>query len=220
LPLVRLLSASLPVGAFAYSRGLETAVEAGWVTEARSVEAWVFGVLEQSFTTLDGALFLRMMAALEADDVAGFQQADDWLAAGRESREFQLEDLRTAEALLRLLADLDTPAAARFGAGCRTFPGAFAIAAHNLAPDVAPDAEAALAALMWGFCDAQVAAAIRLGAIGQTDGQRLLCAAPAVIGRCVARAAALGDDEIGNVSVLLAIGSAMHETQASRLFRS
>lgn len=216
LPLLRLLSASLPVGAFAYSRGLEHAVSAGWVRTAREVEAWIFGTLEQSYTSLDGALFLRMMSALAARDDTGFGRADDWLAAARESRELQQEDRRTAEALLTLMDDLGQPTAPASGHRCRSYPAAYALAAHDL--DVA--AEPALAGLMWAVCDAQVAAAIRLSCIGQVDGQRILKAASSLIACCVATAAKTGDDDIGNVSVLLAIGSAQHEVQTSRLFRS
>lgn len=216
LALLRLVSASLPVGAFAYSRGLEFAVHERWVQDADGVRDWIFGTLEHTIAPLDGALFLRMMAALSNDDAAGFATAGDWLAAGRESRELQLEDRRMAEALLQLLSDLAVPCVRRYGADCRTFPGAFALAAH----DLSVRADAALAGLMWSVCDAQVAAAIRLGCIGQTDGQRILAAAPARIARCVALAAATEDDQIGNVSVMLALGSALHETQESRLFRS
>lgn len=217
LPLLRLLSASLPVGAFAYSRGLEHAVAAGWVGTADTVRSWVFGVLERSYATLDGALFLRLMAALKDEDNAAFARADSWLSAARESQELQQEDQRTAEALLTLLIDLDVDLAkGPLSAHCRSYPAAYALAAHDL--QVQP--EAALSGLMWAMCDAQIAAAIRLGCIGQVDGQRILSAAPEVISDCVAIAAALDETEIGNVSVMLAIGSAQHEVQPSRLFRS
>lgn len=213
LPLLRLLSASLPVGAFAYSRGLEHAVHKGWVVDESGLRDWVFGTLQETVTPLDGAIFLRMIGALEAGAPDRFAALGDRLAAGRESRELQREDRRMAEALVTLLRDMGTGAPVP---DCTTFPGAFAFAAHGLCVN----AEAALAALLWGFCDAQVAAAIRLGVIGQTAGQRLLAEAPARIGDCVRIAAGLEEDQIGNLSVLLAIGSALHETQESRLFRS
>lgn len=213
LPLLRLVSASLPVGGFAYSRGLEPAVAAGRVGNAEAVREWVFGVLRHSYAALDGALFLRMMAALEASDATGFRRLDDWASAARESRELQEEDRRTAEALLSLLVAL-TPEAPPLP--CESYPAAFAQAAHGL--HIAP--EAALAGLMWAVCDAQIAAAIRLGVIGQVDGQRILSDAPKVIAACVDRARTLDESEIGNVSVMLAIGSAHHELQRSRLFRS
>ena len=39
LHLLRLVSPSLPVGAFSYSRGLEYAAEAGWVTDEATARA-------------------------------------------------------------------------------------------------------------------------------------------------------------------------------------
>ncbi|BCP54811.1 urease accessory protein UreF [Kaistia sp. 32K] len=216
LHLLRLVSPSLPVGAFSYSRGLEFAAEAGWVTDEASAKDWILGTLEHSFARLDGALFWRMMAALTAADHGEFLRFDAWLAAGRESRELQLEDRRMGEALLTLLADLEVPGALRVRGGTLTYPAAFAIAAHHW--EVSP--AAALKGLMWTIVEGQVAAAMRLVRLGHTAGQRILIAATPVIERSVATARTLDDDEIGNVSVAMAMASAWHETQYSRLFRS
>lgn len=216
LQLLRLVSPSLPVGGFAYSRGLEWAVRSGRVTDEARAGSWILGVIEHVVAGFDGALFLRLAAALAADDRPAFLAANAWLAAGRESRELQLEDRRMGEALLRLLMDLDVPAAHGFSGERLTYPAAFAIAAGHWA--IAP--EAALAGLLWSMVETQVAAAIRLVPLGHTAGQRILIAAVPVIGRSVARAALLSDDEIGNAAPGLAMASAWHETQYSRLFRS
>jgi urease accessory protein len=213
LHLLRLVSPSLPVGAFSYSRGLEYAAEAGWVHDEATARDWILGTLEESFARLDGALFWRMMAALEAGDQEAFLRHDAWLAAGRESRELQLEDRRMGEALRTLLADLDVPGV---GHETSTYAAAFALAAHHWQVSAA----AALKGLMWTIVEGQVAAAIRLVRLGQTAGQRILIAATSAIERSVAAARAIEDDEIGNVSVAMAMASAWHETQYSRLFRS
>lgn len=240
LHLLRLVSPSLPVGAFSYSRGLEAAVHAGWVSDEGSASAWILGTLEHSYAVFDGALFCRMMEALHSDDEARFRAVDAWLMAGRESRELQLEDRRMGEALMKLLVDLEAPLAGTFMSANLSsqaasenmssdqtsaklpssqqfsWPAAFAIAAfHWQIPT-----EQALAGLMWSVTESQVAAAIRLVPLGHTAGQRILIDAPAVISRAVAKASATSDDDIGNVSVALAMGSAWHETQYSRLFRS
>lgn len=240
LHLLRLVSPSLPVGAFSYSRGLEAAVHAGWVRDEASASAWILGTLEHSYAAFDGALFCRMMDALHGDDTARFRAVDAWLMAGRESRELQLEDRRMGESLMRLLIDLDVPLARKLSgentSGQNTsgqdlshqntshqntsqklsWPAAFAIAAfHWHIPT-----EQALAGLMWSVTESQVAAAIRLVPLGHTAGQRILIDAPAVISCAVGKALATSDDDVGNVSVALAMGSAWHETQYSRLFRS
>ncbi|WP_306909376.1 urease accessory protein UreF [Rhizobium mesoamericanum] len=216
LHLLRLVSPSLPIGAFSYSRGLEAAVHAGWVRSEAAARDWILGCLENVFTAVDGALFWRMIQALYADEHEGFAHANAWLAASRESREMQLEDQRMGAALISLLKELDVPAAHSHARAGLTYPASFAIAAHhwNIAP------LAALTGLMWTVVEAQVAAAIRLIPLGHVSGQRILVEAVPVVQRCTARAATLKDPEIGNLSVATAMASAWHETQYSRLFRS
>jgi len=216
LHLLRLVSQGLPIGGFSYSRGLEAAVHAGWVSDERTARDWILGTLQANIAQLDGALFWRMATALEAGDEERFRWTDAWLAAGRESLEFQREDRRLGEALLRLLADLEVPAAGRYQPGQLTYCAAFALAAHHWR--IAP--LSALKGLMWVYAEGQVMAAIRLVPLGQTAGQRILIAAVDAIERASERARSISDDEIGNLAPALAMASAWHETQYSRLFQS
>lgn len=216
LHLLRLISPSQPVGGFSYSRGLESAVHAQIVHDEPTATGWILGVLEHSYATLDGALFWRMMHALEQNDEAGFLKANAWLAAGRESKELELEDRRMSESLLRLLADLGV-ARAQAHAGTRlSYPASFAMACShwNILPPTA------LRGLMWSVVEGQVAAATRLVPLGHTASQRILIASMPVIERAAGKAMAVADDDIGNVAPALAMMSAWHETQYSRLFRS
>ncbi|QOG06210.1 urease accessory protein UreF [Aureimonas sp. OT7] len=216
LHLLRLVSQTLPIGGFSYSRGLEPAILAGWVCDEASAREWIIGVLQSSFAQLDGALFWRLASALAQGDEERFLAADAWLAASRESREFQLEDRRLGQALLRLLTDLDVPGARRGHNRQLTFAAVFALAVHHwrIAPMVA------LQGLMWIFVEGQVTAAIRLVPLGHTAGQRILIHAVEPIERAAARAASMADDDIGNMAPALAMASAWHETQYSRLFQS
>src|SRR5687768_5522639 len=61
LHLLRIVSPSLPIGAFSYSRGLEFAVHAGWVHSEATARDWILGTLENIFAAVDGALFWRMI---------------------------------------------------------------------------------------------------------------------------------------------------------------
>ena len=216
LHLLRLVSPSLPIGAFSYSRGLEWAVHAGWVRSEADARDWILGTIENIFAAVDGALFWRMIRSLYAEDHEGFAYANMWLAASRESSEMQLEDRRMGEALLSLLKELGVAAAQDFGSSGLTYPASFAIAAHhwNIAPLTA------LKGLMWTVVEAHVAAAIRLVPLGHVSGQRILIDAVPVVERSAAWAITLEDSEIGNLSVAMAMASAWHETQYSRLFRS
>ena len=78
----------------------------------------------------------------------------------------------------------------------------------------------ALEGLLWTYAEGQVAAATRLIPLGQTAAQRILIAAAEVIPAVAAVSRTLGDDEIGNVASSLAMVSAWHEVQYSRLFQS
>jgi urease accessory protein len=216
LHLFRLASPSLPVGAFSYSRGLEAAIERSWVKDEAGAQDWILGTLEHVYAMLDGVLFLRMAAALSEGDRAAFLRHDSWLRAARESHELQQEDLRMGAALQRLVRDLKVPCAADFAGRNLSYPAAFALAAHHWQIS----AVQALQGLMWSTVEGQVSAAMRLVPLGQTSGQRILIEAVEVVHRSVDKAARTGDDEIGNTAMALAMASAWHEVQYSRLFRS
>jgi urease accessory protein len=97
-----------------------------------------------------------------------------------------------------------------------SFPAAFAfaVAAWRI------DAHEALVAYLWSWTENQVLAAVKALPLGQTDGQRLLVALGGRLDGIARGAARLDDDELVNFAPGLAILSARHETQYTRLFRS
>ena len=97
-----------------------------------------------------------------------------------------------------------------------TLPAAFALAATALSIS----AEAALTGYVASWLENQVLAAIKVLPMGQVAGQRLLHALGARIPQVVARAKIQADDDIASFAPGLALASAFHETQYSRLFRS
>ncbi|HEY0708394.1 MAG TPA: urease accessory UreF family protein, partial [Polyangia bacterium] len=141
----------------------------------------------------------------------------DGLFASRGSAELQAEDRRLGSALARVLETLDLPEASAWVARprlCHLTLYALATARWNLRL-----AEAATAWL-FAWCENQAAAAMRLIPLGQTSGLRLLEQARRVIPDCVAAGLALSDDDAGWGCPGVALASASHETQYSRLFRS
>ena len=63
LRLCHLVSPALPVGAYAYSQGLEFAVHAGWVTDESSTLEWLQGLSSHAIGTLDLPILLRLHRA-------------------------------------------------------------------------------------------------------------------------------------------------------------
>lgn len=217
LHLLHLASPALPIGAYAYSQGLESAVELGWVRDEASAQDWIITVLDQVIARNDLALLSRLHTAWCAHDAAQVEHWNAMLLALREARELQLEDTQMGGALARLLSNLNietaTPWMSRDDA---TYATLFALAcAHwNIA------AHDTLHAFAWAWCENQIAAAIKLVPLGQTSGQRIVAAVIEAIPRAVERALSLSDDDVGFFAPRLALGSAWHEEQYSRLFRS
>lgn len=215
--LLRFASPSLPIGTFAYSRGLEYAVQAGWVSDEASAREWILGLLSHTSVQLDGAVFARLHSAFATKDLARAEHWNTFLMASRESPELRLEDSQLGAALMRLLASTGVTRAAAFaGREDVAYATAFALAmtSHHV------PLEAALGALLWAQAESQTSAALRLVPLGQTSGQRILNSVIGLLPELTERALAVADDAIGAFAPALALGSALHETQYTRLFRS
>lgn len=215
--LMQLTSPSLPVGAFAYSQGLESAVEIGLLKDRESTRLWIKNIMVQGLARLDVPLFYRLYAAWLAGDEAKLQSLNAQIFAQRETSELQAEDAHMGGALSRLLSDLDISGTALWARTEQvSFTTMFALAAVRWEIDI----NQAATGLLWSWLENQVAAAIKLVPLGQTDGQRLIGQLLEEIPALLAEAQQLSDDEIGSCLPMLAILSAQHETQYSRLFRS
>ncbi len=218
LPLMLWLSPAFPVGSFAYSQGLEWAVESGDVHDARSLGGWLVDLLTFGAPRADAILFAESFRAAEAGDWSALAEANDLAVALANSAERRLETTAQGAAFVAAArAAWDCDSLRRLALVDRVaYPVAVAAAAagHCLA------LEASLQAFVLAQIAAAVSAVVRLGSIGQTDGQKIQAALlPRV--RALAREAA--DSSLANLgaSAFRAdIASMRHETQYSRLFRS
>ncbi len=215
--LLQLCSPTLPVGAYAYSQGLESAVEQGWVGDEASAGAWILGLLGHTVRRLDLPVLIRLHGAWQAGDRDAVRRWNARLYASREAAELQREDQQLGAALARLLSDLGLEEAEPWRNASRVcFATLFGLAAARWEIPL-PEAATGYA---WAWTENQVIAATRLIPLGQTASQRLLVAAGPIIAVAVADGLALSDEEIGAAAPGLALASALHETQYSRLFRS
>ena len=217
LHLLHLVSPALPVGAYAYSQGQEFAVERGFLPDKEGAERWISGVMVHSFAQLDLPLLQRFYHAWQTGDGERIDYWNDFLRAARESAEFELEDQQLGKALLRLLVSLEVPAAAEWP---RQKPITFACAFAMAGVHWQVDCQSLMRGFCWSWLENQVAAATKLVPLGQTQAQQLLHALMATVERCCEQATTLADEDLGAGLPGLALLSAQHETQYSRLFRS
>lgn len=217
LRLLQLASPALPVGAYAYSQGLEWAVEAGWVTDVATLGRWLDEQLTESFGRVDLPLLVRLHEAASKRDDDAMRRWSRALMARRETRELVADDRDRGRALARLLRDLGIETAIPW---VDRDDAPFAALAALAAAAWALPLGALLNAYAFGWLENQVVAGVKLIPLGQVAGQRLVLALTPRIPAVVATAMALADDEIGGTLPILAIASSLHETQYTRLFRS
>jgi len=217
LKLMQLSSPTLPVGAFAYSQGLESAIECGYITDRETLATWLKDSLTLSLKTVDLPLLARLFDCWKDDDRQGILTWNQTLFAQRETRELRDEDHQLGLALARLLDDLGIKQAKDLRKQKKLcFLTTFTLAAFEWNIEV----EQAANGFIWSWLDNQIAAAIKLVPLGQTDGQRVLSSLLPIVPEIVSQGLAIVDEEIGASLPFMAILSSQHETQYSRLFRS
>jgi urease accessory protein len=217
LHLLHSASPALPVGAFAYSQGLEYALDAGWCKTAQEVDAWLETLLQSGLGTLDLPILVRLHQAWSAQDLAAVNHWNALLLAFRETRELYQEDVQVGEAfrqwhlkqhpeLAATLANLKHPTVASMFSLNAVRNG---VAEH-----------ACLLGFGWSWLENQIIAASKAMPMGQSDGQKILHRLIPVLAEAVEQAMRLDNDDIGSSCMGQAMASALHEHQYSRLFRS
>lgn len=213
LALLHLSSPALPIGAFAYSSGLESAIELGWVKDEAGLQDWLSGML-RGLAYLDIPVLLRLAAAGARQDSIQLGYWSDFLRASRETRELLFEDEQQATALIRLLKGQGLTVSAL--PPQPAFMAVYSLAARHwgLSPTWAA------LGWLWGWLENQLAVAGKTLPLGQTAAQRLLLALKPALLESLALAETLDDEQLGLSLPGQVHASCLHETQYSRLFRS
>ena len=214
------LSPFYPIGAFAYSSGIEWAVEAGNIKDADTLKSWLFVMLTEGGGYCDAVLFAHAhRAAADGDDKA-LHAVAELAAAFSPSKERHLETTAQGNAFVEV-ARAVWPCTAldrlkQIWHGPVAYPVGVAVAAagHDIA------VELALAAYLQAVAANLVSAGVRLIPLGQSDGQRVLATLEPVTAATAQRALSTNFDDIGSAAFRADLASARHETQYTRLFRS
>lgn len=212
------LSPSYPVGAFAYSHGIEWSVETGQIHDQVSMRAWIDDLVRYGGGWSDAVLFANAHAA--DDDIDALAELNDYALALAPSAERYLETSAQGTAFLKVTrdawgCDLVDRATETLGPDV-AYPIAVGIAAagHGI------DKSAALHAFLHAVVANLVSAGVRLIPLGQTDGQRALAELEKAVSETAAQALNAPIDDIGGIAMLSDIAAMKHETQYTRLFRS
>lgn len=211
------LSPAYPVGAFSYSHGLEWAVEAGDITDAASLEAWLRTLIWHGSAWSDAVLFSHVWRAVADDDAEALAELVELSTALRPTAERSLEATAQGRAFVETTRSTwPCPTLEYLKDGPVTYPVAVATAAAGHAIPLTPALTAFLNALVANW----ISAGVRLIPLGQTDGQRITAALVPEIAAMADKAKDAPLSEIGTAAFRSDIASMKHETQYTRLFRS
>ncbi len=207
LTLMQWLSPGFPVGAFAYSHGLETAIEQGQIATIDDLNLWLRDLIVHGGGQADIVLLSASYHA-EAEALADIDTTAQAFAA---SQERLLETTQQGAAFGRTV---DAISGTKLGK--LTYPVAVGYAAKTLGIPLDDTARVYLHA----FAANLISAAVRLVPLGQTEGQRLLSQLADTIEDTARRAV---EDDITTLSshcFAADIAAMQHETQYSKVFRT
>ena len=212
--LLQLSSASLPVGAFAYSEGLEYLVVEGRISDKDSLCTWLNELLHYGPVRVDAAIIRRIMTATTGEALPRLYYWDAWLTASRESEELREQGKVMARALWRLVQSMESPI------GLHKPPEQYVstyavVAAHWQLPIFE-----AIYAYLHSWLSNLVTAGVKLIPLGQLQGQQLLWEFHEAICSVSEFAMQAGDADLYSWTAGQSLASMGHEKQYSRLFCS
>lgn len=222
LQILWLASPALPVGGFSYSEGLESAVDAGLVHDEASAAAWLTDQLHLGLARSDLAVVAQAIPAWRAGELARITELNHWVLQTRETFEFRLQTEQMGRSLLEWSRQLGELGAGVFEQlqAAQLNPPTYPVACACAAASAEASVRDSLVGYAFGWAENLVQASIKSVPLGQSAGQRTLARLALEIPLAVDHAMALTDAGRQAFTPLLAILSARHETQYSRLFRS
>ncbi len=206
LLLLNWMSPAFPTGAFAYSHGLEWAIDTGDVQSADDLEGWVADLVTQGSGWNDAVLFARCW---DDDPIA----LNGLALALCSSHERFLETTQLGRSFV-IAAGIFAPQASHDG------DLAYPVAAGRALAALRVNKADALLAFLQGFCAALTSVAVRLVPLGQTQGLEVLRNLMSVIAAAARRADTASLEDLGSITLHADIAAMKHETQFSRVFRT
>lgn len=215
LRLMNFVSPALPIGSFAYSHGVEWAIEAGEITGRTCVEAWISDLLLHGSFQVD---LVAVSAAWRADRLEERKRVAEFVLAQASSRERWEETTQQGQAFLRAVENwpIQGDATGQTKNFSCPLPVAFGLTCRDHAFE---EGETLLA---YAHCasSALLSACVRLVPLGQTDALKVLSALEVTIVNAAAAAQGFPLEDVGSACFASDLAAMLHETQTTRLFRS
>lgn len=207
------LSPAFPVGAFAWSGGLETAIAEHRTNDSAALRNWLSGMLTHGGLRTDAIILAHAHRGIEA--ATALQELADLCLALIPARERRAETLAMGEAFVLAARAWPSDVFVRLPAECPYPVAVGAIAAAHGIP---------LRDTLLGFLTTavhtQVSVAVRLVPLGQTAGLQVMAVLEPQVAATAAEAETAPLAAIGSIAYGADIAQMQHETIEPRLFRS
>lgn len=213
LGLLYLASPTLPIGSFAYSQGLEKAIDAELIDDRESLQEWCFDAMRIGLANLDLVFLSKLYHAITNKDAKACAQLNAQVFASRETAELLSEEKNLGQSIRRLIVTQDLAIQQCELPKHISFLYGFAYTGIALSLSI----DELKTAFLWSWLENQTAVACKAVPLGQTDAQKILLASRQLISSIVQTAS---DDALFGSLPGQVMLSALHETQYSRLFRS
>ncbi len=216
LLLLNWMSPAFPIGSFAYSHGLEWAIDEGLVHDEATTRDWISEIITQGSGWNDAVIFAAASRGESVKELA---------LALCSSHERFLETTQLGAAFNIASSAFAPQSGEKEGAyrasdGKDEGPLAYPVAAALACKAMNIEAQHALLAFLQGFSNALISVAVRLVPIGQTAGLNIMRDLLPVIADTAQRAAHSSLDDLGSSAFMSDIAAMKHETLQPRIFRT
>ncbi|MFZ6848930.1 urease accessory protein UreF [Undibacterium sp. RuRC25W] len=220
LHLLQLASPSLPIGAYSYSQGLESAIELGLVRNEITAREWITNYLHEVVARFEAPILWRLLHGFQERDADVVSYWTSLFIAARDTAEFRAESIQMGYSLGKLVGDLKIADAQLMEIllAQPELPLPTSLACAAVALEVPP--ESVILGMLFSWAENQTLVCVKSIPLGQVAGQRLLLALRPDLEAAGTIAMSLADDELSNWSPGLSLLSMQHEVQYSRLYRS
>ena len=205
ITLMQWLSPAFPIGGFAYSHGLEWAINKGHVNNREELQKWVSDLLEYGSLKNDAILIKLVLKGSDPKEINELAMA--LCPANERLSETKLQ----GGAFCKIMGDVWSLEIDNL-----TLPIALALAAKN----ESIDQNLVVPAYLHSFCSNLTSVAIRLVPIGQTDGQKTLRELSPLIFDSVREVAKSDIDDLGSTCFLSDVSAMQHEYLQPRVFKT
>ena len=199
------MSPAFPIGAFAYSHGLEWAIYKGRVSNGEKLHKWITDLIEYGSLRTDAIFISLILRGHDPNEMNELAMA--LCPAGERLLETKLQ----GSAFAKVIKDVWQQ-----DIGELSLPIAVALAAKNQSIEQ----NLILPAYLHAFCSNLISVAIRLIPIGQTEGQRIMAELSSKILNLVQTASESEIDDLNSACFISDVSAMEHEYLEPRIFKT